>query len=222
MAKPRSLVLLASLALTTYGLVGCEKSGGGTTNPNAYAELDITLPDLEDDDITLTSATANDVHLLAFWAIWCVPCTAELAKMVGMHDRLKDKGLHLYAVSIDGPDTISRVPGFASQERWQFPVLYDSATEIMGRYNPKGDIPFYVILDADGNIIKTHQGYVKGDVVELEKFLTARLESASGAPAEDAPAEDAPAEDAPADAAPGTDAPAEDAPATDAAEVPAL
>ena len=92
-----------------------------------------------------------------------------------MYDRLEPRGLKIYAVSIDGPDTMSRVPGFAAQEGWRFPVLYDSDTEILARYNPKGDIPFYAVLDAEGNIIKTHQGYVKGDVIELEQFLDQRL-----------------------------------------------
>jgi peroxiredoxin len=150
-----------------------------STESVPYAELDITLPDLEDDDVTIASDSADTVHILAFWAVWCVPCTAELAKMKGMYDRLEPRGLEIYAVSIDGPDTMSRVPGFASQEGWRFPVLYDSDTEILARYNPKGDIPFYAVLDAKGNIIKTHQGYVKGDIIELEQFLDQRLPAAA-------------------------------------------
>lgn len=178
-----------ALALGFSPVLGCDQPAEETTSPDAgaktagnagpYAELDITLPDLEDDDVTITSASADSVHILAFWAIWCVPCTAELAKMKGMYDRLQPRGLEIYAVSIDGPDTMSRVPGFAAQEGWRFPVLYDSDTQILARYNPKGDIPFYAVLDAKGNIIKTHQGYVKGDVIELEQFLDQRLPAAA-------------------------------------------
>ena len=95
--------------------------------------------------------------------------------MQGIFDRLSPRGLNIYGISIDGPDTISRVAGFASQENWTFPVLYDPETTLLARYNPKGDIPFYVILDADGNIIQSHQGYNKGDETKLEEFLNARL-----------------------------------------------
>jgi peroxiredoxin len=176
-----TLVLLSALLLATSG--GCDKgsgsgSGSSTKAPasgGSHAELGITLPDLDDDDVTITSETSHDVHVLAFWATWCVPCTGELAKMSGIYERLQDRGLKIYAISIDGPDTISRVAGYASQERWPFPVLYDSDTQIMARYNPKGDIPFYVVLDADGNILKSHQGYVKGDDVKLEQFLDESL-----------------------------------------------
>lgn len=177
--ESKTLVLLSALLLAPA--LACDSGSGGTNSPNgasaggSYAELDITLTDLEDEDITVTSATADSIHVLAFWATWCVPCTGELAKMTGVYERLKSRGLNIYAVSIDGPDTMSRVPGFASGEGWPFPVLYDSDTQIMARYNPKGDIPFYVVLDADGTVLKTHQGYVKGDVVKLEQFLDEKL-----------------------------------------------
>lgn len=184
-----TLVLLSALLLATSA--GCDKgtgSGSGsdsgaatkapTSSGGSYAELGITLADLDDEDVTITSETDHDVHVLAFWATWCVPCTGELAKMTGIYERLQARGLKIYAISIDGPDTISRVAGYASQERWPFPVLYDSDTQIMARYNPKGDIPFYVVLDADGNILKSHQGYVKGDDVKLEQFLDESLPAA--------------------------------------------
>jgi peroxiredoxin len=156
--------LLASALVLVISTGGCD-SGGGTTAPSdVYADLGITLNDLDAEAFTLVSKTKSDVHVLAFWATWCVPCVGELAKF-----------LRIYGISTDGPDTTSRVPGFASQEGWTFPVLYDPETELLARYNPKGDIPFYVILDADGNILKSHQGYVKGDEVELEKFLEEHL-----------------------------------------------
>ncbi|MFV8750973.1 peroxiredoxin family protein [Nannocystaceae bacterium ST9] len=179
---PKLLVLVSlACALAT----GCDKSG--TKSPGggggSYADLGITLTSLDDEDITVASETAADVHVLAFWATWCIPCVGELAQMQGVYDRLASRGLKIYAISIDGPDTMSRVPGFASQEKWTFPVMYDPDTQVLARFNPKGDIPFYVVLDADGNILKSHQGYVKGDMVELEKFLNEKLPAAAGAAA---------------------------------------
>jgi peroxiredoxin len=171
--------ILVSVCLTvaSFGLIGCDGEGATATPSDTYASLNISLANLDGDETELVSKTKDDVHVLAFWATWCVPCTGELAKMQGIHDRLAARGLNIYAISIDGPDTISRVPGFAQQESWTFPVLYDPETALLARYNPKGDIPFYVILDADGNILQSHQGYVKGDEVKLEQFLTEQLPS---------------------------------------------
>jgi peroxiredoxin len=173
--ETRSFVFALTLGAL---LCGCD-SGTGTTAPSeVYRDLGITLANLDDDQVTIVSQAKGDVHVLAFWATWCVPCVGELAKLQEIHERLEPKGLRVYAISTDGPDTTSRVPGFASAEGWTFEVLYDPETQLLARYNPKGDIPFYVILDADGNIIKSHQGYVKGDEVELEKFLEERLATA--------------------------------------------
>lgn len=171
------LLVLAVLACTAIS-TGCDQSSGGTKSPATggnYADLGITLTNLDDEDITITSKTEGDVHVLAFWATWCIPCIGELAQMEVVYGKMKDRGLNIYAISTDGPDTMSRVPGYASQEKWTFPVLYDPDTRVLARFNPKGDIPFYVVLDADGNILKSHQGYVKGDMDELEQFLNERL-----------------------------------------------
>ena len=159
---------------------GCDSGGGASAGPSdaaggAHADLGITMLNLDDEEVSVISKTEKDVHILAFWATWCVPCVGELAKMQPMYERMGDQGVNIYAVSIDGPDTIARVPGFAAGEGWTFEVTYDPETELLSRYNPKGDIPFYVVLDAEGNILKSHQGYVKGDVVKLEQFLTEQL-----------------------------------------------
>lgn len=172
MATEISKFFLATVAVAA--LLGCDKSGG-TSSPAGGTDLGITLSTLDDDDYTITSDSPEDVHVLAFWATWCIPCIGELAQMQGVYDRLSPRGLKIYAISTDGPDTISRVPGFAAQEKWTFPVLYDSDTQVLARYNPKGDIPFYVVLDGQGNILKSHQGYVKGDMDVLEKFLSEKL-----------------------------------------------
>ena len=102
--------------------------------------------------------------------------------MQGLVDRLGPRGVELYAISIDGPDTIAQVPGIVAREGWSFPVLFDAATSVLTRWNPKGDCPFYVVLDADGNVLTSHQGYVKGDVVGLEQFLVERREASSAEP----------------------------------------
>lgn len=188
---PRRSLLLASAV--TLALAACEDSsssnppggaggtpasGGGPADAGAagtYKELSITLPDLEGNDLTLVSKTDHDLHILCFWAVWCTPCQAELAQMAPMWQELQGRGLNVYAVSIDGPDTASRVPGFASAQGYPFPVLMDRETEFLSQYNPKGDIPFYVILDANGDVVKTHQGYVEGDMVGLREFLEKTL-----------------------------------------------
>lgn len=189
----------ALLSLSAVLVLACEPdssntpgdggSADGGATASIYKSLDITLPDINEEDYTIVSKTDHDLHILCFWAVWCTPCQAELRKMGPMWKNMKDRGLNVYAVSTDGPDTASRVAGFAQQEGYEFPVLMDRETTLLAKYNPKGDIPFYVILDADGNVIKAHQGYVKGDMEGLEAYLDETLPPAPEAALEAAPAQ---------------------------------
>ncbi|MBL4689264.1 MAG: TlpA family protein disulfide reductase [Nannocystaceae bacterium] len=146
-----------------------------STSEHPGGSLGIRLPSIDGQDVSLAADDPNDVFVLAFWATWCQPCQSELTKLQGMYDARRDKGLKLYAVSIDGPDTQSEVVGWSRREGYTFPVLLDGETEILGRYNPKGDIPFYVVLDANGTVLRSHQGYVDGDVAELAHFVDEQL-----------------------------------------------
>ena len=115
--------------------------------------------------------------MLAFWATWCQPCQQELTKMSSLYSDRKDAGLRVYAINIDGPDTVAQVSPWVQREGYPFPVLLDRETQVLTRYNPRGDIPYYVVLDANGQTLKDHQGYMTGDMEELAAFLDGVLPS---------------------------------------------
>lgn len=91
--------------------------------------------------------------------------------MNAMYGKLAPRGLEIYAIAIDGPDTASQVGPWVEREGYDFPVLLDRETQVLTRFNPRGDLPYYVVLDATGKPIKEHQGYMTGDMEELEAFL---------------------------------------------------
>lgn len=156
------------------GLGSCATSGLQTADHGPGA-LDITLPSVEGDLVTPRGTSDLDVFVVAFWATWCQPCQQELSKMSAMHRAMKGRGLLMYAVNIDGPDTAAQVAPWVEREGYPFPVLLDRETQVLTRFNPRGDIPYYVVLDARGKIIKDHQGYMTGDMEELEHYLDALL-----------------------------------------------
>ena len=152
--------LLGVLAL--LGTAGCSPS------------LDFTLPDLDGNQVSPRSE--GNVVVLAFWATWCKPCQLELAEMNEMYLRLHPRGLELYAISVDGPDTVGDVESWAQSNHYAFPVLLDSNSRLFGRFNPNGSIPYLVVFNAAGERIETRRGYNPRGVAELEAFLEAQLE----------------------------------------------
>lgn len=149
--------------------LGCGP-GAGTQSPEARG-LDVALPDLRGAIVRPTAAKDSDVFVFAFWATWCQPCQQELSQMNTTLDAMRGRGLQVFAISIDGPDTTAQVGPWVEREGYRFPVLLDRETQVLTRYNPRGDIPYYVVLDATGRVITDHQGYMAGDVEALADEL---------------------------------------------------
>ena len=119
----------------------------------------------------------KDVLVIAFWATWCKPCKIELAAVNKLYLKYKDQGMVFLAVSIDGPDSIAEVTNYKRKYGYTFPVLLDSETAILERYNPSGNVPFSMVIDRTGAIVEIHQGYNPGDEITLEKKLLKLLDA---------------------------------------------
>lgn len=139
--------------------------------PGDKALAPFTLKDSSGVAYNVGKHIGKDVIIVAFWATWCKPCKIELAALRPLYEKYKKQGLVLLAVSIDGPDSIAEVTNYTRKFGYTFPVLLDSETEILERYNPRGDVPFSMVIDRQGHIVETHQGYNPGDEVSLEVKL---------------------------------------------------
>lgn len=62
--------------------------------------VDIKLPDSLGKWKPLSEVKAKIV-LLDFWAAWCYPCVKSMPDLVAIYEKYKDKGLEVYAVSLD-------------------------------------------------------------------------------------------------------------------------
>lgn len=61
---------------------------------------DIKLPDSLGKWKPLSEVKAK-VILLDFWAAWCYPCVKSMPDVVKLYEKYHDKGLEIYAVSLD-------------------------------------------------------------------------------------------------------------------------
>ena len=103
--------------LLTVTLAGCAGSGGASSSPSGDGRgLDVSLPDVTGALVTPTPAHPDDVFIFAFWATWCQPCQQELTKMNAMYADTKDRGLQIFAINIDSPDTAAQVGPWVERE----------------------------------------------------------------------------------------------------------
>ena len=184
-----SLVVLGALLVSGCSSSGASSSSGtspvATLTPTGESTAaqpagakgnapDFTLPTLDGTNMSL-SEHVGKVVLVDFWATTCNPCLEEMPHFVEMYEKYKAKGFIILGVSGDGPETRSAVSTVVHQKRMTFPVLMDEETTVIARYNPKKDMPFWVLIDRSGNIVKKKNGYDPGDEVKLAADIEALL-----------------------------------------------
>jgi len=143
--------------------------------PTASGELssgpkapDFELPTLDGGDVRLSDHFGKDVVLIDFWSTTCDPCMVEMPHLVKMYKKHKDKGFVILAVSLDGPETRAQVNTVVHDKDMIFPILLDEETEIVGKFSPKNELPYAVLINRRGQIVHQRGGYTPGDETSLE------------------------------------------------------
>jgi len=138
-------VATTAIGAAVLGLTLWSRSGAPAVAP------DFAIPDLAGQAVRL-SAYRGQVVLVNVWATWCPPCREEMPSMERLHQRLKDRGFVLLAVSQDegGPEVVKR---FVDQMKVTFPVLLDPQGEVGRKYGVWG-FPESFLLDREGRIVE--------------------------------------------------------------------
>ena len=121
-----------------------------------------------------TADLANDGKpmIVNFWATWCAPCKKELNNIHEMYpDWVDETGVKIVAISIDDSRTLSRIKPYVNTQGWEYEVYTDQNKDFFRAMNGVTP-PLTFLLDGEGNIVYTHNGYSPGDEDELyEKVL---------------------------------------------------
>ena len=121
----------------------------GLSKPKpAQAAKEFHVATLDNRQLRL-SEFRGKVVFLNFWATWCKPCEEEMPSMERLHQRFKDKGLVVLAISED-VDGAAVVAPYLKKHKLTFPVGLDPKTSVAGLYGVWG-VPSTFIIDKRGN-----------------------------------------------------------------------
>lgn len=105
---------------------------------------------------------AAKVRVLNIWAIWCVPCVAEMPDLKAI-DEAFGAEVALAGVSLDDmlPDAKSATTAqFLDKQKIAYPNVYytGNADDLGDRLQFSGEIPVTIVYDRKGNELWRHQG----------------------------------------------------------------
>ncbi len=126
---------------------------------------DYTLKDL---DGKLRSAAEWDgkVIILNFWATWCPPCRREMPAFIEFQEAYESKGVTFIGIALDEKDA---VVDFIDPLGMNYPILMaeEEGIQLAQNYgNRLNVLPFTVIIDRKGNIVKRFSREVSHDDIE--------------------------------------------------------
>ncbi|NET30855.1 MAG: TlpA family protein disulfide reductase [Cyanothece sp. SIO1E1] len=114
--------------------------------------------------------------IISLWATWCAPCKKELDAIAEVYeDWQADYGVEVVAISIDTRRQLAKVKPMVETKGWPFQILSDANNTLTNVLNYQ-TIPQTYLVDENGEIVYSHNGYLPGDEYELEDQLKALKE----------------------------------------------
>lgn len=126
------------------------------------------IRDLDGKQVSFNDAfEKGKVTLVSFWATWCIPCKQEIKNIkTKLEDWKKEADFNYMTVSVDDSRATAMVKTYAKSQGWTFPTYTDPNSDLKRSLNFQ-NVPFTIIVDANGKVAYQHSGYEEGGEDEL-------------------------------------------------------
>lgn len=109
---------------------------------------------------------------LDFWASWCGPCQQSFPVMQQWQQRYATQGLRVLTISLDA--RAEDAQRFLTRVQTELPVQWDPDA-ILAQHFGVQTMPQSFLLDAQGQVLATHQGFRHKDIPALQSLIEAHL-----------------------------------------------
>jgi hypothetical protein len=145
-------------------------------NGNADDAVGETLPTLVGenfDEDAVTVAPDGTPQILLVLIHSCPHCQAEVPRVVELADEGVFDGVTVTAIPTNTGEQYANYPpsSWLEREKWPFPVLLDDTKGTAAGALGTTTVPFFVFVDADGNVAGRASGEVDG--ADLTKIVDA-------------------------------------------------
>lgn len=118
----------------------------------------INVRDLSGKLVELPSNYAGRPLLVNVWASWCGPCIKEMPELQRFAGQQGDNGVQVVGIALDEADAVE---AFLQRIPVSYPILLDTpgpADAGVRLGNPKGVLPYSVLVSADGRLLRQRIG----------------------------------------------------------------
>ena len=122
------------------------------------------LSDLAGNVVQLPATYAGRPLLINVWATWCGPCLKEMPELQHFAEQ-PPNGVQVVGIALDDAESVR---AFLQQTPVTYPILLDTpgpADAGVRLGNPKGVLPYSVLVSADGRLLKQRIGpFADGEI----------------------------------------------------------
>ena len=118
----------------------------------------INVRDLAGNRIEFPTRYAGRAMLVNIWASWCAPCLKEMPELQRFAMQHAANGVQVVGIALDDADAVN---AFLRRVPVSYPILLDTpgpADAGVRLGNPKGVLPYSVLVSADGRLLKQRIG----------------------------------------------------------------